>query len=100
MTLLVALANGSYSVLLADRRTTVRGRPVDDEFNKVCVFFCEDAPLVFAFTGVATTSGFNASDWLIEALTDIGKIKSGVADVLSELGDRASDRIALLRGPV
>ena len=80
-------------MILADRRTTVNGAPADDEFNKVCVFFCDDARLVLAFTGLATTSGFNASDWLAETLADIGKTKSAVADVLAELGVRASDRM-------
>jgi hypothetical protein len=48
---------------------------------------------VFAFTGLATTSEFNASDWLAETLADIGKSKGAVADILAELGVRAADRM-------
>ena len=43
MTLLLALSNDSYALVLGDRRLTSNGTVRDDEANKVCVLFCDDA---------------------------------------------------------
>ncbi len=94
MTLLIGLANNRHSLLLADRRITSGGALVDDEFNKLCVLFCDDARLAVAFTGIATSSGFNTSDWLLETLGDIGKVSGKVSNILEELSNRLTTKIA------
>jgi SEC-C motif len=94
MTLLIGLANNHHSILLADRRIT---DAEEDEFNKLCILFCEDARLAIAFTGIATTSGFNTSDWLLETLDDIGKVSGEISVILEELSKRLTAKIAGLK---
>lgn len=85
MTILFALTNDDYSILLADRRITVNGKPVEDEYNKVTVLFCDDARVTIGFTGLATYGGFNTSDWLVQTLSEIGKKTGDIASILNEL---------------
>lgn len=96
MTLLVALASSEYSILLADRRVTVDGRTVHDEYNKVCVLFCEDARVAIAFTGVATYQAFSTSDWLVDELGRIGESTDSIAEILAALGEAAHHKLASL----
>lgn len=93
MTLLVALANERFALLLADRRITNEGRLLDDEFNKVCILFCDDARVAVGFTGLATYEDFDMSDWLLDTLADIGHTTGGIADILAELKVRATDKL-------
>ncbi len=97
MTLLIALTNQSFSLLLADRRISHNGQVIDDEFNKLCVLFCDDARVTIAFTGLATLSGFNTSDWLVEQLSNIGITTGSITSILSELARRATARFLLLK---
>jgi hypothetical protein len=97
VTLLVALANPTCSILLADRRITRQdGSLIDDEFNKLCVVFCHDAKLAVAFTGIATSETFNTADWLANTIADIGKDHPDVASMLAELKNRAEIKIQSL----
>lgn len=93
MTILFAIANDSYSILLADRRITVDGKPTEDEFNKVCVLFCDDARVAIGFTGLATYGGFNTSDWLVSTLAEIGNKTGAIAEMLTELAISARDML-------
>jgi hypothetical protein len=97
MTLLVALTNQSFALLLADRRISHNGQVVDDEFNKLCVLLCDDARVTIAFTGLATLSGFNTSDWLVKELSNIGDTTGSIASILSELARRLTERFLLLK---
>jgi hypothetical protein len=74
--------------MIADRRITSDGVLVDDEYNKVCVFFCDDAKLGVAFTGLARFQTFDTSTWLAETLSDIGSTVLDIASVLAELQSR------------
>ena len=91
MTLLIGLANKDLAVLAADRRVTSNGELVDDEFTKLCVLFCDDARMAIAFTGLATIGEFNTANWLVEALSDIGRTHRGLSDILSQLRHRADE---------
>jgi SEC-C motif len=99
MTLLVSLATSQHALLIADRRITRGGQLDDDEYNKVCIFFCEDARLAFAFTGIATYEMFHASDWLCTTLSDIGATTRSIADVLVKLCSQAGDRLRKVNTP-
>jgi hypothetical protein len=68
MTLLFSLANNEYSILLADRRISRDGKLVDDEFNKLCILFSDDARLAIAYSGPAISNVGNTSEWLFNAL--------------------------------
>jgi uncharacterized protein YchJ len=96
VTLLVALANSECSILLADRRVTVDGRAIHDEYNKVCVLFCDDARVAIAFTGVATYEAFSTSDWLVSELARIGDETGSIAEILVALGEAAHQTLASL----
>jgi hypothetical protein len=97
------MANANYSILLADRRISRNGKLVDDEFNKLCILFCEDARLALAYSGPATSSAasvvWNTSDWLLETLFDIGKRIGTIADILVELTSRANAYISKINVP-
>jgi SEC-C motif len=90
MTLLAALANEDCAWLLADRRVTREGVLLDDEYNKLCVLFCDDARLAVAFTGLATYQTFDTSTWLAETLSEIGETKGEIASLLHEFTNRAA----------
>ena len=93
MTILFALANDDYSILLADRRITIDGNSVEDEFNKVCVLFCDDARVAIGFTGLATYLGFNTSDWLVSTLAEIGNKTGSIIEILTELAVCVKDKL-------
>jgi SEC-C motif len=96
VTLLIALANDRTSLLVADRRITRDGQLVEDEFNKICVFLCEDARLTMAFTGLARIGAFDTSEWLCAALREIGERTGCISEVLHALGLRARDKLRIL----
>ena len=90
MTLLAALANEECALMLADRRVTCEGKLLDDEYNKVCVLFCDDARMAVAFTGLATYQTFDTSTWIAETLSEIGKTKGDIASLLHEFTIQAA----------
>jgi hypothetical protein len=73
MTLIVSVVTPERTVLLGDRRITAGGQTVDDSYNKVCVYCCEDARVTLAFTGVAAFEGFDTSSWLLRELHALGE---------------------------
>lgn len=72
MTLIISLLSSNRITILADRRISSAGQTVDDQYNKLCVFCCYDARVVFAFTGIATFEGFDTSSWLLQELRCLG----------------------------
>lgn len=62
---------------------------LDDEYNKVTVFACEDARLAVAFTGLATFGNFNTSEWLTQTLSDICETTLSIHSILPEFEIRA-----------
>lgn len=96
MTILAAIANEECAWLLADRRVTVDGKPIDDEYNKVCVLFCDDARMAVAFTGLATFQTFDTSNWIAETLSEIGKTTGDIASLLHDFSSRATSAFARL----
>jgi hypothetical protein len=98
MTLLIALANQDYSLVLGDRRLVSNGRVAEDEANKVCILFCDDARVAIAYTGLAAYANFRTQDWLREVLSDISKDKHNLDDMLSEFQARASRIYAQFQG--
>jgi len=70
MTLGIVLGNADQIIQATDRRlTSTNGTLFDDSANKSGHFLCDDASLLYCFTGLATLgSGLTTSDWLLEAL--------------------------------
>lgn len=90
MTLLLTLANETYSLVLGDRRLVCNGAVCEDESNKVCVLFCDDARIAIAYTGVAVYGQFKTQDWLRDTLVEIGEKKHILDEILTELRAQAS----------
>jgi hypothetical protein len=98
MTLLLALANDSYSMVLGDRRLSRNGVVCEDESNKICVLFCDDARVVIAYTGVAVHKGFRTQDWLRDTLDGIGKTEHTFEKMMDRL--QAAATLEFKRFPV
>jgi hypothetical protein len=96
MTLLLALSNESYSLVLGDRRLVCNGGACEDESNKVCVLFCDDARVAIAYTGVAVHGQFRTQDWLRDTLAAVGQHKHTLDEILAELQTRGSIAYARL----
>jgi hypothetical protein len=90
VTLVLAVGNASYTVLVADRRLTrveASGKVtlVDEESNKAAVLTTKDARVAVAFTGLATVGvprghqgppppgGFRTAWWIVESLGECVK---------------------------
>lgn len=99
MTLLLALANDSYSLVLGDRRLVCDGRVAEDEANKVCVLFCDDARVAIAYTGLAVHGSFTTKQWLLDTLYEIGAEKHTLDEILFEFQTRTSRVFSRLSGP-
>ncbi|HUT93727.1 MAG TPA: SEC-C domain-containing protein [Thermoguttaceae bacterium] len=97
MTLLLSLSNCSHAIVLGDRRVAQRdGKACDDEANKLCVLFCDDARVTIAFTGLASYNGFKTQDWLRDTLFEIGKKTHTLEDILRAFQAKASHTFASL----
>lgn len=96
MTLIVAMANDSVAVLVADRRVTQGQIVLDDEFNKVTVLVCKDARLSLAFTGLATYNNFNTSEWIANTLHEICEKTAEIHSILVALEARAGETFSAL----
>jgi hypothetical protein len=97
MTLLLAIANKQFSILIADRRITKNGELIDDEHNKLCILFCNDAKLAVAFTGLATFGEFDTATWLAEMLFEIGQTQCEITSLLEELRVRANEKFSSIK---
>lgn len=81
MTLILALGNRDYMVQLSHRRLTSHVGVVTEEFGKAGTLVCDDARLVYGFTGLTTAGPFSTQQWLVEALC-----KGGAPDFSAEGG--------------
>jgi len=97
MTLLLAIANKQSSILIADRRITRNGELIDDEHNKLCILFCNDAKLAVAFTGLATYGAFDTATWLAEMLFEIGQTQCEITSLLEELRVKANEKFSSIK---
>lgn len=88
MTLIVALASPSVAAVVADRRVSHSGAVLNDEYNKLTVFFCEDAKLATAFTGTAVIGKEPTSDWICRTLFEIGETFPDCETVIEQLRTR------------
>lgn len=92
MTMLVAIGTPHETILVADRRLTVAGRPVDDDADKVLGLAVDDARVGVAFTGLAKIIGFSTYSWVIEELCRITAEVHDLERVLERLQEAATAR--------
>jgi hypothetical protein len=99
VTLIMVLANSDQVVMLADRRTSMARRPVDEEYNKLTAFVCRNARVGVAFTGVATTTtGFDTAKWLLTALIEAARPSPFLQPTVERLREIATRDIGALPG--
>lgn len=76
LTLIIGLLNHRQAILVSDRRFTVDGKFLDlgdDERCKTAAFFCNDARMAVAFTGLARAGKFDTSTVILEELLRAGE---------------------------
>lgn len=90
MTFILALGNRDQCIQISDRKlVTPSGQPTI-ETNKVGVLRCEDARLLFGFTGIARYGNFRTERWLLDTLLNCGSSDCIAADILERLRERAT----------
>lgn len=75
LTLIIGLLNHRQAILVSDRRFTVDGKLLDlgdDEKCKAAAFFCNDARMAVAFTGLARAGKFETSRAILDGLLQAG----------------------------
>lgn len=97
MTLLVAIGNPRWTVVVSDGRLSIDGRAPEDEHTKATIVWSNGARSVAAYTGLARAGTFRTDEWLLGAL-DSSMAPAGVLD-LSKLAAAASSAVAALRIP-
>ena len=88
MTLLLSIINDDYSILISDRRISSGSKVVDDQYNKMCILCCDDARVSLAFTGIATSGSFDTSEFIMEALREVGEGNDKLLNMIEELRSR------------
>ena len=68
MTLLAAVGNARWAVLVADRRIGTTVAPLDDESNKLTVLRGPGLRMAVGYTGVAELGSFKTREWLPDRL--------------------------------
>lgn len=91
VTLVLAVANRDYVIQLADRRLTADGGAVEEEAGKCGSLLCDDARLLFGFTGVARAGSFETQRWILDLLYACGAPDYAVYSMLQRFRDRATE---------
>lgn len=72
MTLILTLGNRDHFIQVSDRRLSAGATVVDDDSGKAAILVCDDARMVFGFSGLAATGAFLTQRWLLSTLLDCG----------------------------
>lgn len=96
MTLILAVTCAGYAVLVADRRLTSNGIPVDDEQDKIVTIAGNNGRGVVSFTGLAIAGGINVHDWLVDAVYEGLKGHGDFGTMIEGLRRRAESLYASL----
>lgn len=86
MTLIVGCANDKYAVLASDRRLTFpNGVVAEEESCKLTVFACNDAKLMFAYTGSARAGNTTTEDWLVRLFKAESELHISIYEILERI---------------
>lgn len=91
MTMVLALGNRDQFVQVSDRRTSLDGQPLDDEYNKALVLHCMDACLLVGFAGLASAGTFRTNAWLRDTLLDCAPPDFQAGPMINRFVRRATD---------
>lgn len=74
MTFILVAANADQVIQVSDRRITGDGGVVlDNAFGKAGHLLCDDASVLYSFTGLATINDFKTSTWLMDTFLAASK---------------------------
>lgn len=92
MTFALVLANADQIIQVSDRRLTGwDGSVFTEASGKVGHLLCDDASVLYSFTGLATFRGFNTSTWLMEALQAAAKKDARFRELIEHFADLATE---------
>lgn len=91
MTLIIALANMDWSILVSDRRGTVDGRIVDSDLNKTASLTFANAELMYAFAGLAKAGDFETKRWIESSIIACSPPDFDAANTLMRVAELATD---------
>jgi SEC-C motif len=90
MTFAIVLGNADQIIQVSDRRLTWNGQLVDDAFNKAGHILCDDASLLYCFTGLARVGHKHVtSRWLIETFHNISRNTSTYQNLIATFAAEA-----------
>gem|GEM_PF-6366926 len=97
MTLIIASARFSESLLVADRRVSdTSGKVIDEEAYKIIYFV--NSPQSYScavgFTGLAELAGISTVDWLMYSLPEAMDTSTGISHAIEGLKDSCNNLIA------
>ena len=76
---------------ISDRRLSHNGNLVDDESNKCGVIFCNNARMVFGYTGLAAWGNFSTMKWLLKSLHDSAAPDFTIGETLERVKTDATE---------
>jgi SEC-C motif-containing protein len=94
VTLILTFGTPDYVLILADRRLSASGKPVDDEAGKAAILTCANGRFGYAFSGLAGAQGFQTYEWMIGTLADIGRSEFGATAVVRGLKDKLDQKFS------
>jgi hypothetical protein len=97
MTLIIVAANGTNTVLGADRRLTANGAVRDEESNKAMTLVTRDSRALVGFTGIAEAGSFKTRFWLGETLAELAPPDHTIDGMVERLRIAATDKLQSLR---
>jgi hypothetical protein len=73
VTFILAIANSEQIIQISDCSVVLNGRIEDEKFNKAGHLLCDDASVLYGFTGLATVDNHeniqhDVQDWILDAL--------------------------------
>jgi len=92
MTFAIVGANKDQIIQVSDRRLTglSGGDLLQEDFGKVGHLLCDDASVLYCFTGLATIREFNTSTWLMETLQTASKKDRRFDELIRHFADLAT----------
>jgi len=104
MTFILVAANADQVIQVSDRRITAStGAVLQEAYGKVGHLLCDDASVLYAFTGLATIGDFQTSTWLMTALQESSRRNSQFRELIEHFAAIAtstfSSNIHILTAP-
>lgn len=90
MTLVMALINSDQCIQISDRRLSSNGKLISDEQNKAGIMHCDNARLIYGFSGLAYYKGHITQNWILDNLNESAVNDFQAIEILRKFGKNAS----------